>query len=228
MLIDAEPDSSTAGDSRLSSFHRLCDVLVRVVPASAAGVTVAVGHRMPAVVLAGVGACAEELEELQLTLGEGPCIDAVRLSRPVLEADVATAGSRRWPVYGPAASKLGAAAVFAFPLHVGATHLGVLDVYQARVGELSRDALRDCLLLADHARNAMLEGMDPDSTTDVDPQWGEVLPTPELFQAQGMVMVQLNANPVDALAMIRAHAYAHEQRIGAVARDIVSGKLEFS
>ncbi|MGB3829704.1 MAG: GAF and ANTAR domain-containing protein [Ornithinimicrobium sp.] len=224
-LVDAEPSTSGTSGSRASQLHRLCGVLLRVVPASAAGLTVAVGHSVPAVMLAGVGPRAEELEELQLTVGEGPCVEVERLGRPVLEADLVTAGSRRWPAYGPAAGQLGAAAVFAFPLQVGATHLGVLDVYQSCAGELSNRALQDCLLLADIARNVLLEDWDRADESEIDPQWDEVLPTPELFQAQGMVMIQLGASPIDALARIRAHAYANGERIGDVAREIVDGRL---
>lgn len=225
-LIDAQPPPAGAGNSRTSQLHRLCEVLVRVVPAHAAGLTVAVGNGMPSVVLVGVGPRAEELEELQLTLGEGPCIDAQRFSRPVLRADLAGAGSGVWPLYAPAAGILGVGAVSAFPLQVGAAHLGVLDVYQATAGELSRTALLDCLLLADLARYVLLEDLDRDDLTDIDPQWEDVLPIPELFQAQGMVMVQLGIHPIDALARIRAHAYANEQRIGDIARDIIDGRLK--
>lgn len=225
-LIDAQPWPRVAGNSRTSHLHRLCKVLLRVVPAHAAGLTVAVGNGMPSVVLVGVGPRAEELEELQLTLGEGPCIDAQRFSRPVLRVDLAGAGSRLWPAYAPAAGILGVGAVSAFPLQVGATHLGVLDLYQVNAGELSPAALTDCLLLADMARNVLLEDLDRDDVTGIDPQWEDVLPIPELFQAQGMVMVQLGTQPIDALARIRAHAYANEQRIGDIARDVIDGRLK--
>lgn len=224
-LIDAQPLPSPADDSRTSQLHRLCAVLVDVVPAHAAGLTVAVGNGMPPVVLVGVGPRAEELEELQLMLGEGPCIDAQRFGRPVLRVDLDGAGSDAWPAYAPAAGILGVGAVSAFPLQVGATHLGVLDVYQSNAGELSPAALADCLLLADMARNVLLRDLDRDDVTGTEPQWEDVLPIPELFQAQGMVMVQLGIQSIDALARIRAHAYANEQRVGGIARDIIDGRL---
>jgi hypothetical protein len=225
-LIDGQVQAPAQSVGRESRLRRLCGVLVRVVPASAAGLTVSVGHPTSAVVLAGVGDRVEELEELQLTLGEGPGIEVARLSRPILEPDLVVSGSTRWPAYGPAAHTLGAEAVFAFPLQVGAIHLGVLHVYRPRAGVLPMQALVDCLLLADIARNVMLEDLSRDDGVAVDPQWDDVLPTPELYQAQGMVMVQLSAGPVDALARIRAHAYAHDERIGDIAREIVGGRLE--
>lgn len=197
-----------------------------VTPACAAGLTVALGNGMPSVVLAGVGPRAEELEELQLTLGQGPCVDVQRWGRPVLEADLTGSGSRQWPAYAPAAGALGVGAVFAFPLQIGVTHLGVLDVYQTAAGGLSRAGLTDCVLIADMARNVLLKDLDRDDGTEIRPRWDEVLPTPELFQAQGMIMIQLGLGPVDALARIRAHAYASDQRIGDIARDIVDKRLK--
>ncbi len=225
-LFNAQSLPAVDDASRASHLHRLCGVIVAVVPACAAGLSVAVGKGLPSVVLAGAGQRAEELEELQLTLGQGPCVDVQRWGRPVLEPDLAGSGACQWPAYAPAAGALGVGAVFAFPLQIGVTHLGVLDVYQRNAGGLSRAGLTDCVLLADMARNVLLEGLDRDDVTETNPQWDDVLPIPELFQAQGMVMIQLGLEPIEALARIRAHAYATNQRIGDTARDIVESRLE--
>ena len=37
------------------------------------------------------------IEDLQYTLGEGPCVDAFRTKEPVLEPDLADPRSTRWP-----------------------------------------------------------------------------------------------------------------------------------
>ena len=47
----------------------------------------------------------------------------------------------------------------------------------------------------------------------------------ELFQAQGMVSVQLGVSLADALARLRAHAYAENLPLGQVARDVVARAL---
>jgi AmiR/NasT family two-component response regulator len=46
-----------------------------------------------------------------------------------------------------------------------------------------------------------------------------------IYQAQGMVTVQLGVNLAEAMARIRAYAYANQQPITDVARDIVSRKI---
>ncbi len=47
----------------------------------------------------------------------------------------------------------------------------------------------------------------------------------QVFQAQGMVMVQLGVTLAEAMARIRAYAYAHDRRLSDVAVDIVAGRL---
>jgi hypothetical protein len=70
-------------------------------------------------------------------LGEGPCHDVLASAAPVLAADLGDAESaRRWPAFTPAAHDLGAEAVFAVPLIVGAIRAGVLGLYRGTPGSL--------------------------------------------------------------------------------------------
>ena len=50
-------------------------------------------------------------------------------------------------------------------------------------------------------------------------------PRLEVYQAQGMVMVDLGVGVDEAMARLRAHAYAVERPIADIARDIVAGNL---
>src|SRR5258707_599805 len=80
----------------------------------------------------------EQLAELHLTLGQGPCLDAAASGGPVLASDLAGGESgRRWPVFALAARQAGAAAIFAFPLRIGAIRAGVLGLYQEMPGPLN-------------------------------------------------------------------------------------------
>jgi AmiR/NasT family two-component response regulator len=47
----------------------------------------------------------------------------------------------------------------------------------------------------------------------------------EVYQAQGMVMIQLGVGAAEALSRMRAHAYANELRLGQVAADIIGRRL---
>src|SRR5580700_4996720 len=104
---------------------------------------------------------SELLAELQLTLGEGPGPDALARGGPVLASDLDDFGAvRRWPAFAAAAGQAGAAAVFVFPLQVGAIRAGVMGLYRERPGPLTDPQLGDALVFADTATLLLLEAQD--------------------------------------------------------------------
>ena len=167
------------------------------------------------------------VEELQFVLGEGPCIDSHALRRPVLVPDLAAAEvTASWPVYAPAARSHGVRAVFAFPMQAGAARLGALDVYRDHPGGLSPDTLARALTFAEVTMQRLLLDADAgergaeEVLDDLDGHRFEV------YQAQGMVMAQLGVGAEQALIRLRAFAYANEQRVIDVARDVIGRKIE--
>jgi len=163
------------------------------------------------------------IEELQFTFGEGPCIDAVAAGRPVLVPDLTDGAMSRWPGYTFAVLDAGIRAVFAFPLQVGAARLGVLVVFRALSGAMSRPELGQALTVADQVVTTLLDGQE--QTTEVDELDEAFEHRAALFQAQGMVMVQLGISLAEALARIRAHAYATDRPLSEMAADIVARRL---
>ena len=134
----------------------------------------------------------------------------------------------RWPAYAPAAVGKGVRAVFAFPLQIGAARLGVMDFFRTSEGPLSEPELGNAFAIADEAVTILLDGHDraaPDA--DDGSADGSLAGPAELFQAQGMVMVQIGGTLVEALARIRAHAYAENLRLIEVARAVVNRHLRF-
>jgi hypothetical protein len=172
---------------------------------------------------------AAELEELTLTVGEGPGVDALT-GGPALVADLTTADClARWPVFTPAAVHAGVGAVFALPLRVGGIRLGVLDLYRARPGELDGEQLADALVLADTACALLLDAAPRGDHPRPDGVWPEPAgsPHPEVHQATGMITVQLGVSVAVALVRLRAYAYAHDRRLRDVAADVVARRLRF-
>jgi hypothetical protein len=225
-LIAGQPDwsgrSGTAGLMR-----RVCGAAVQTLSACGAGISMMTGDGTR-----GVGAASDpgsaRLEELQFTLGEGPCVDAYASRRPVLVPELANGAMTRWPAYAPAVHENGVRAVFAFPLQVGAARLGVLDVFRDRAGALTSDELRQAVLLADVTVTALLDQHEGGGTAaGIDDLDEAIEDRAELFQAQGMVMVQLGISIGEAMARMRAYAYAENRRLGEVARDIVARQLRF-
>ncbi|HEY5785293.1 MAG TPA: GAF and ANTAR domain-containing protein [Microlunatus sp.] len=175
-------------------------------------------------VIAATGPLSERLEELQFVCGEGPCIDAVRLGHPVLVDDLEDRLWRDWTGYAPAAQAAGVRAVFAFPIQVGAARIAVLDVYRDVAGPLTGDELADGLVFADFALDALLDGQQS-APAGHSPAGMEDAFDYRIYQAQGMVSVQLQIDLLEAMARLRAHAWGSQLRLGDVADDVLAGSL---
>jgi hypothetical protein len=166
------------------------------------------------------------IEELQFTLGEGPCVDVCASGHPVLEPDVTAPGFSRWPTFTPPAITAGVQAIFGFPLQVGPIRLGAMDVYNDRPGPLRADQLAEAVKLADVVTRRVLE-LQADAESDALPS---ALATPETLRAQvhqasGMLSARFDISVDAALLRIRAHAYSTERPINDVARDVVTRRL---
>ena len=225
-LIRREPAPDDGEQSASDGMRRLCSAAGRALSASGVGMAVMADGGLRGMTAASDPA-TERLEELQLTLGEGPCIDAYASRRPVLVPDLSGGAMTRWPAYAPAAHAKGVRAVFAFPLQVGAARLGMLDVFRTAPGMLSPDELALALSFAEVAVSTLLDGhRDNPGETDDGP--GDPLGSrAELFQAQGMVMVQLKVTLAEAMVRMRAHAYANDRRLAHIAADIIARRLRF-
>jgi transcriptional regulator with GAF, ATPase, and Fis domain len=221
-LEPAEPAS--VGVGALRRLQGLCADAAETLSATGVGVSVMVGGKAHGMAAAS-DQFTEHLEELQFTFGEGPCIDALATSRPVLVPDLDEKALRRWPVYTPAIHQQGIRAVFAFPLQIGAARLGVLDVFRTHAGQLSRTQMGQAVRFADRAVATLLDGQDqPRADHDLDEAIGHHA---NLYQAQGMVMVQLKISLAEAMVRLRAYAYAEDRPLSEVAADVVARRLRF-
>jgi hypothetical protein len=180
---------------------------------------------------------SESLAEVQITLGEGPCHDAALSGVPVLAANLADGSGHRWAVFGEAAVRAGAAAVFAFPLRIGAIRVGVLGFYRDKEGPLETLQLGNALILADIATMLLLDAearqADPPSGA-ADPLSGAApasqatdltVHQAEIAQATGMLTEQLGVGITEAFARLRAYAYTQDRRLSDIAHDIVTRRL---
>jgi ANTAR domain len=118
-------------------------------------------------------------------------------------------------------------AVFAFPLQVGAARAGALDVYRNTPGPLTPDGLAQAFTFAEVAMGLLADGeysiAGSRRSADLDDALAYRL---EVYQAQGMLTVDLGVSITEAMARLRAYAYAEDRALSDVARDIVGGKLK--
>lgn len=224
-FIAREPSLEQDKANLVGWLQRLCRAAASSLPATGVGVTM-LSERGDQITAAASSDESAIIEELQFITGEGPCLEAFASRRPVLTPDLAEAARTRWPGYAPAAHAHGVRAVFAFPLTMNDTRLGALDVYRDRVGTLSTDEQARAVGFADVAVRRLLEAQArADATTSVleDAQDARL----EVYQAQGMVAVQLGVDIAEATARIRAYAYAQDRRLGSVAADVVARRVSF-
>ena len=211
----------SAGGKAWSS-ARLCEVCPGV---TGAGVMLMSGE-IPRGSLCTSDEVSHLIEELQYTLGEGPCVDAHRQDTVVAEPDLADPVTRLWPVFTPAALQAGARAVFGFPLRVGMVRLGALNLYRDRPGPLSGDQHADALVVAGVAARWVLEaqaGAPPDAVAEELERGADFHFV--AHNAAGMVSVQEQISVTEALIRLRAFAFSHDRLLAEVAGEVVARKL---
>lgn len=206
----------------------LCLACVRELPVDGAGISL-IGDQGVQLMVTATDEPARLLEELQFTLGEGPCIDAFDAGRPAGEPDLTTtAGAGRWPGFGPAAIDCGIAAVFAFPLQLGGIRLGVLDLYRGAPGVLDEAQAAAALVFTDAATVLLLQLQAEVSPGQLPGYVDAALASrAEVHQAAGMVSVQAGVSLSDALVLLQARAFASGRSLIDLAGDIVDRRLRF-
>ena len=106
----------------------LCLACVDVLGVSGAGLVLMSGGR--SVDFIGVSdRVSDAVEQMEYTLGEGPCVAAYRTKVPVFDADLADEGTARWPEFRRGALAAGVHAAFGFPLLVDRICIGALNLY---------------------------------------------------------------------------------------------------
>ena len=140
---------------------------------------------------------AARLDELQFDLGEGPCWDAVRLGRPVLETDVRHSG--RWPAFSTAITAEDVSSIFAFPLAVGSLRFGAIDLYSTAPVRLDETQARQAgAMAAVVGRHVLRRALADIGAEEIPTGYSRRI----VHQATGVVLAQLDISPDDALSLI--------------------------
>jgi GAF domain-containing protein len=214
-----------------SALSKLPDRLVRAcalaLPVTGVGM-VLMTDEGPTGTVAATNGPAETMEELQYTLGEGPCVDSSRTGRPVLQPDLAVSGPARWPGFAVGALEAGIRAIFAFPLRVGAIRLGVLDLYRDVPGPLTAHQVTEALSFADAATTILLHLQAKDAQNPDAGLLSAIEDRAEVHQATGFVAVQAGVTLAQALLLLRARSFAAERPIGSLAHDVLAGVVRFT
>jgi hypothetical protein len=204
----------------------VCLACVASTPLDGAAFTVMTSDIARATVCASDSVIAA-IEELQFSVGEGPCLDAFTSGRPVLIPDLSAASAgTRWPVFAAEATALPIGGLFAFPMQLGAITIGVCDLYRRGPGPVSVDELAQVLRAVDAATLALLRLRAGEQVAGL-ASWPDGHPSGhvQVYQAIGMLTVQLGVSAEAAFARLRGHAYACGTPMNKIADDIVARRL---
>ncbi|MCF2532851.1 ANTAR domain-containing protein [Yinghuangia sp. KLBMP8922] len=150
---------------------------------------------------------SEQLEELQLTLGEGPCMDACARGTAVLAPDLSTGAL---DLYAETPGDLGPGQFADAVAFADTAALLLLESHPAGREELFPSAV----------------GCSPDlraldlTSEDLGGYRAEI-------EATGVLAEHLGSGVDEAFLRLRAHAYTHGRRLAEVARDVVARTLRF-
>jgi hypothetical protein len=182
------------------------------------------GERRGDTLVAASDETARAALDLEFVFGEGPARLAALGSRPIAATGLTLSG--RWPQYGPALAGLGVEAVIAVPLQPEAG-LGVVCGYDCQPTisaktELAIRRLAEALPLM--LAQAQSDGLPADGALAL-PLLSESNSMGLIYQAAGMVSQQSGCDIGDALALLRARAYASGIPAEQIAISVLRGEL---
>lgn len=197
------------------------------------GLTLAVDAALAQrVSLAAEGPLAARGEALQISLGEGPCIQALTQRKAVLVPDLDDAGlTGAWPVYAQRARTQGIRAAFALCAVVRNSRTSrtspqpglVLSLYRDQSGTMS-DADLQTVRLHVEAADLLLLTVPVPGEDDAGDAW--LLPADAVVhQATGVISYRHNVSTSQALALLRAHAHTRQTELYDLARAIIRDGL---
>lgn len=191
---------------------------------ASAGLLLADGHGVLHL-MAASSEKTRDLELYQLQRAEGPCLDCYHAGAPVLVADLARE-EERWPQFAPAAIAAGFASVHALPMRLREVVLGTLGLFGARPGALDEEDLAVGQALAHIASIALVaERASLDPVTISTQLEATLRSRVVLEQARGLLAEQGDLDLGAALSVLRRYARDHNQRLPALAAQVVAGDV---
>ena len=200
---------------------RLCRACVEILGADGGAITLS-STRPERLTVSTSNGTSARLEDLQDVLGEGPGQDAYRVGHAVVTHVNGEQGGP-FPMFAELAGRIaGPLTVWAIPMHPGGATIGVVTLYRAQ-GDLD-ESLDDAQFLVDAVGAALLDDHDTHGVLAF-AAWSD---RARVHQATGMVVAQLTVTPEDALAILRAHAYADAATLDEIATQVVERRLSFT
>lgn len=158
---------------------------------------------------------AERIDEIQYDCGQGPCVDVIAEEPPAYRSGDLRADTR-WPLFGPAAAKLGVRSMLAYQLQrPGGRLLGALNLFSTAVDAFDAEDVHVAGLFATHAAIAI--GGELDRTH----LQAAVRTRDAIGTAKGILMCRHTLTDDGAFAMLSAASQRSNRKLRDIADWII-------
>ncbi|WP_309102782.1 GAF and ANTAR domain-containing protein [Microbacterium sp.] len=176
-------------------------------------------------VVASTSERASEVEEMELGVEEGPCVDSFQTGQ-VVEARDLEASVVRWPEFVPIALRRGVRSGYAVPLVLRGQRLGALNMFYDRVDAVTDLDAAVAQALAEFATIGIVQHRALRASADRAAQLQHALDSRVVIeQAKGALAFRRSVSIDEAFRMLRQHARDAGLRLHDVAELIVSRRL---
>lgn len=190
--------------------HAALDLIPHVAEAS---VSLVMGRRTVQS-RAASGDLPRQVDSLQSSTGQGPCIDAAYEQRIVRVPDMSR--EERWPDFAQAAYSAGARSMLSFQLFVEGDNLGALNLYGDEVNVFDEESEEIGLLVGAHAAVAFSDAQEIS-------QLNQALDTRDLIgQAKGILMERFKVGSQQAFQILTRASSESNTKLREVADHLTS------
>lgn len=190
---------------------------VDTVPGAEHASITSVVRRDRLIVRASTDELARQIEQSQLDLGEGPCVDTL-LEQATVRMD-SVAAERRWDGFAARAEELGVQSMLCLRLFVRGGELGALNLHSTRPHAFTDVSEHIALLFATHAAVAM-------AGAEVQEQLRDGLERRDIIgQAMGILMERYGLTAERAFAVLARLSKHTNRKLHLLAEELVRTRL---
>lgn len=154
-----------------------------------------------------------QLDALQMTLNEGPCMQAALADTEIVTDDFRS--ETRWARYSPAVVDIGVLSGLSFKMFTGERTAGALNLFGFRPRTWNDDDIAIGGVLAAHATAAILAYQQGEQLR------AALLTRDQIAQAKGIVMERYNVDDIRAFEMLRQLSQETNTKLFEVARKVI-------
>lgn len=164
---------------------------------------------------------ASQLDEIQYSKGDGPCLQSARTGKVVRVADFGA--DDRWDGFPSRAVAHGVRSSLSLPLIAGADSVGALNLYASAPSSFNDEEERQGLQFAGEAARALALALRLSDQAEMTHHMQMALASRSTIdQALGILMAQNRCNADQAFAILRDASHHRNVKLRDVAADVVT------